>query len=115
MTATVGDVCGWMVTDFSLIPIPLLITQISILWLVGFFFFFFGGELSHALLQKLSFVSFYVRGWYLHEPSPIYLCTKVTTLSTTYEGIAYALCNPQPPPSPPSSSEVLLLPFYENT
>jgi hypothetical protein len=41
MTATVGDVCGWMVTDFSLIPIPLLITQISTLWLVRCFFLVF--------------------------------------------------------------------------
>jgi hypothetical protein len=37
MTAAVGDVCGWMVIDFSLIPIPLLITQICTLWLVFFF------------------------------------------------------------------------------
>jgi len=42
----------------------------------------------------------YVRGWYLRDPSPIYLCTKVMMLSTTYEGIAYALCNPTQPPHP---------------
>jgi hypothetical protein len=34
--ATVGDVCGWMATDFSLVLIPVLTTHVTT---VKFFFF----------------------------------------------------------------------------
>jgi hypothetical protein len=45
--------------------------------------------------------------------TPIYIPTKVAMLSTTYESIAYALCNHLPPQA--LFNKTLILPLFEHT